>query len=209
VARPAYTTDELTHIGDEIRTVALQLFGRHGYRGVSMRAIAKELQWSATALYRYYQNKEALLAAVRAEGFRELGEILAGIRSAGSPPMEVADSAIRAYLQFAMEQSNLYRLMYELDQGQIDEQEAVARCRRTAFAEAVGIAEDILEDANMTGDPNEMAHLFWVGAHGLAALAVAQQLDLGKRYEQLITPVVQTLIQGIATVNLGANPEEG
>jgi AcrR family transcriptional regulator len=204
VARPAYTTDELTHIGDEIRTVALQLFGQHGYRGVSMRAIAKELKWSATALYRYYQNKEALLAAVRAEGFRELGEILAGIRSAGASPMQAADSAIRAYLQFAMERSNLYRLMYELDQGQIDEQEEVARCRSTAFAEAVGIAQDILEEADMTGDPNEMAHLFWVGAHGLAALAVAQQLDLGKRYEQLITPVVQTLIQGIAT----ANPED-
>ena len=35
-----------------------------------MRAIAEEMQLSAPALYRYYNNKEALLEAIRADGFR-------------------------------------------------------------------------------------------------------------------------------------------
>ena len=48
-----------------------------------------------------------------------------------------------------------------------------------------------------TGDANQMAHLFWVSAHGLAALGVANQLDMGSDFEQLIDPVITTLLNGV------------
>ena len=81
--RPAYSQDEKLRIESEIREAALRCFGRQGYRATSMRAIASELGWSAPALYRYYENKEALIAAVRAEGFRELADAFAGRRYPG------------------------------------------------------------------------------------------------------------------------------
>ena len=42
-----------------------------------------------------------------------------------------------------------------------------------------------------------MAHLFWISAHGLVALAVANQLDLGQDLDQLIEPVLQSTLLGI------------
>lgn len=46
-----------------------------------MRATAEKLGWSATALYRYLDDKEALLAAIRAIGFVQIQIILSDVRA--------------------------------------------------------------------------------------------------------------------------------
>ena len=70
MARPAFSAGKREEIESNIKATALALFASRGYRSVSMRAIAEEMQLSAPALYRYYNNKEALLEAIRADGFR-------------------------------------------------------------------------------------------------------------------------------------------
>lgn len=197
MARPAYSDQERKRIEGEIRRVALELFGELGYRAVSLRAIAKKLGWSAPALYRYYDNKESLLAAIRAEGFVEMQQRLADAAKAAPTGREAAAGAMRAYVQFAAEKPQLYQLMYELDQGTVADLPVVREERQKAFAEAIAIAERILDEAGVTGDANQMAHLMWIGVHGLTALNVASQLDLGQSHEDLIEPVVQMLMHGI------------
>ncbi len=197
MARPAYSADKREEIESNIRTTALRLFGQVGYRSVSLRGIAKEMGLSAPALYRYYDSKEALLGALRADGFQELKEMLIEVRRTASSPIEAVAEGMKAYLDFAIVQPDLYSLMYELDQGDIAESPNVFANRKGAFSEAEGMAKDILKATQRTGDANQMAHLFWISAHGLAALAVASQLDLGKGYEELIEPVVNTMLHGV------------
>ncbi len=194
MARPAYSATERERIETEIRQTAARLFGEFGYRNVSMRAIGRELNLSATALYRYYASKEALLAAIRAEGFRQLEQRLRAAQEGDTSAEAVVARAIRTYLDFALESRSLYSLMYELDQAQVTEDPSVAINRRAAFAQAEHIAQRLLSDAGRQGDPNELAHLFWIGAHGLAALALANQLDLGKDFTALVDPLLRTLL---------------
>lgn len=197
MARPAYSSDERERIETDIRQAALRLFGEHGYRNVSLRAIGRELDLSATALYRYFDSKEALLAAIRAEGFVELKNRLVQVQNLEESPLAAVATAIRVYLDFALNSRDLYSLMYEFDQTEVAEDPNVAINRRSAFSEAERMAEALLKATNQPGDPNELAHLFWIGAHGLAALALSHQLDLGKHYDALVEPLVQTLLSRI------------
>ncbi len=196
MARPAYSDDERHRIEAEIREAALRCFGRMGYRATSMRAIASELGWSAPALYRYFENKEALIAAVRAEGFLELCQALRDLRGNQSSSLETIRAAMVTYLEFARQRSDLYRLMYELDQGEVTDHPDVASNRKAAFAQAEAMAEDYLTESGTDGNPNRIAHLFWIGAHGLAALALANQLDLGQSYEELVEPLLDMVLGG-------------
>lgn len=199
MARPAYTLEKKERIEAEIRGAALRLFTRDGYRGVSLRAIADEINLSAPALYRYYPSKEHLLASIRADGFDHLGKLFQKVRLSSASPLEVAEVALREYLAFACDQPNLYRLMYQLDQGEIADHadhNVVADRRREAFGTVRQITQQVLEVLGIDGDPNELAHLLWIGAHGLAALALANQLDLGKDYDSLIDPMIRTLLTG-------------
>lgn len=200
MARPAYSIEKKEEIESSIRSTALSLFSQQGYRAVSMRAIASELGWSAPALYRYYDNKEALLASIRADGFDQLKTLLQLTRQQHSEGIETAAAAMRAYIEFGVKQPELYSLMYELDQGAITEVPNVANSRRLAFAQAEGIAEDILNQTDLSGDANQMAHLMWIAAHGLIALAVANQLDLGQSLDKLIEPVLQTTLAGLQPI---------
>jgi len=197
LARPAYTADKREEIVSRIKTTALTLFGNAGYRAVSLRAIANEMGLSAPALYRYYENKEALLGALRADGFHFLKNRLHEVRQTASSPVDAVSEAMKAYLDFAMTQPELYCLMYELDQGSISESSLAFSSRKSAFSEAEGLARDILKMTQRTGDANQMAHLFWINAHGLAALAVANQLDLGSNFDELIDPVINTMLNGV------------
>jgi len=199
MARPAYNPEKRTAIEADICAKALNLFEHSGYRSVSMRAIADELGWSATALYRYFANKEALLAAIRADGFIQMRDMLRSVRHRAQSPRDTAALAIKEYVNFALTSSAIYQLMYELDQGEIAKDPKVYANRKLAFNQAIGIAEDLLSEMEREGDATELAHLFWLNAHGLTALAVAHQLDLGKRLEDLIDPTINVLLQGLET----------
>ena len=198
MARPAYSRDKREEIEAEICRAELVLFGTEGYRNVSLRRIAQSLNWSATALYRYYDSKDTLLAAIRADGFVILRQRLSEARQTAETPFDMAALAIKTYLAFAQAQPELYRLMYELDQTELTANLQVLKNRRLAFAEAESIATDILAVQGRDGDPNRMAHLFWIGAHGLAALSVAHQLDLGQSHDAMVEPLIHTLLGGLA-----------
>ncbi|MBT2879175.1 TetR/AcrR family transcriptional regulator, partial [Streptomyces sp. McG6] len=61
---------------------ARELLEEDGSAGLSLRAVARRAGVSATAPYRHYADREALVSAVAAEGYRELAEHLAGAHPA-------------------------------------------------------------------------------------------------------------------------------
>jgi AcrR family transcriptional regulator len=77
---PSLSSEQVLEARARIRAVAEQQFAERGIEQTSMRSIAQALGWTATALYRYYDSKEALLAATRAAALDRL------VGRAGSGP---------------------------------------------------------------------------------------------------------------------------
>lgn len=196
--RPAYSEERVDEIQSEILKVALDVFRREGSAGLTLRAIATRMGWTPAALYRYFANKEELLASIRAYGFVQIAAALREARLGAGDPMDASRRAVRAYLGFAVEEAELFRLMYELDQGDSPSVEHVYVERESAFAEARLIAAEAIESGLMQGDANVAAHVLWVGSHGLAALALAHQLDLGCSFEEIIEPLIERMTAPLA-----------
>ncbi len=88
---------------------ARSLVEESGVGAVSLRQTARCVGVSAPATYRHFANKDALLAAVAAEGFRDLGAALAAAsRSEGDP----LSSMGMAYVRFALSRRGVFRLMF-------------------------------------------------------------------------------------------------
>jgi AcrR family transcriptional regulator len=196
MARPAYSDDQVDSIQREIREVALGVFRQGGMGKLTLRAIARKMGCSAAALYRYYASKDDLLTAIRAEGFARMGSTLEEARCSASDSRNAARAAMRAYLGFALEEPEVFRLMYELSQGDAQSAPTVRVERERAFSQARVLAEEAIEAGWLEGDANLAAHLLWVGCHGLATLAMADQLDLGCSYDELVEPLLARLISG-------------
>jgi AcrR family transcriptional regulator len=79
---------------EEIKTTALRLLVDRGPESVTLRAIAREMGMTAPGLYRYFPSHEDLVAALVADAYDRLAEVLGRARDAvpllpsGEPDVE-------------------------------------------------------------------------------------------------------------------------
>src|SRR3979490_410040 len=160
------------HHGD-LRTAllreAMELLDESGETELSLRAVARRAGVSPAAPYRHFADREALVSAVAAVGYRELAERVAAAPPAPSTPEQLASVAI-AYVQFALERSALFRIMFG-EPCDRDNDERVAAAAVTQYVRA------IVERTFPQADTEALATAVWALVHGLALLHLDGKLD--------------------------------
>ncbi|MGC2784726.1 MAG: TetR/AcrR family transcriptional regulator [Roseiarcus sp.] len=106
------------HHGDlraALITAAAAEIERIGYENLSLRELAASLNVSRAAPYRHFVDRRALLAALASGGFDELAAIYRKASGTGKTPQMRLNASGRAYLAFANERPQLFRLMFASD----------------------------------------------------------------------------------------------
>lgn len=203
--RRPFTKDEVDATRTRLRDAALRVFERDGYGAATMRSIAIEAKCSAAAPYLYFDSKEALLTAIRAEGFRGLAERLeAAVEAAGADLAAQLRGVLAAYIRYGLERPDLYRLMFSLRQGESARLPIVREPRERSFGVARELCHRLVDAGLLDGDANVRAHILWLNGHGLVSLHLGNQLDLGADFETLVEPLIEHW-----TAQLLAAPEPG
>lgn len=149
---------------------ARELLEEDGSAGLSLRAVARRAGVSATAPYRHYADREALVSAVAAEGYRELAGSLAQAHPAPSTPDELAAVAV-AYVRFALEHPALFRAMFAEPCDPTSEE-------RVAATQAISQYVRTIVAATVPGvDADALSTTVWALVHGLAFLHLDGKLD--------------------------------
>src|SRR5262245_25023610 len=101
---------------EDLRRVILDaagaLFLEQGYEGFSMRRVAERIGYSATTIYRYYEDKDDLLFAVVNEGFSEFARQLTEAAENVSNPLKRIEALGQAYIRFGLENPVYYQMMF-------------------------------------------------------------------------------------------------
>ncbi|SEB63081.1 TetR/AcrR family transcriptional regulator [Streptomyces sp. TLI_105] len=150
---------------------ARELLEEDGSAGLSLRAVARRAGVSATAPYRHYADREALVSAVAAEGYRELAEHLTAAHPTPSTPDDLAAVAT-AYVRFALEHPALFRAMFAEPCDPTSEERVAATAAISEYVQ--GIVRDAFPGADDTG---ALATTVWALVHGLAFLHLDGKLD--------------------------------
>jgi AcrR family transcriptional regulator len=149
---------------------AIELLEDGGETALSLRAVARRVGVSPAAPYRHYADREALVSAVAAVGYRDLAEQLAAAHPSPSTPEQLAGVAI-AYVQFALDRPALFRIMF----GEPCDRDNDERVAATA---AVSLyLREIVARAFPEADAESMATAIWALVHGLAFLYLDGKLD--------------------------------
>lgn len=167
------TTVSAYHHGDlraALVRAALELLEESGACGLSLRAVARRAGVAPSAPYRHYADRDALLSAVAAVGYRELAGYLAGAHPSPSTPTDLAAVAV-AYVQFALRRPALFRVMF----GEPCDRDSAERVAATDAITAYVAA--IVRHAFPGRDPSALATAVWALVHGLAFLHLDGKLD--------------------------------
>ncbi len=84
---------------------------------LGLREVARAVGVSATALYRHFPDKDALLAALAGEGMARLGAAQATAQRRAGSGVAGFNATGRAYIDFALANPGLFRLMFSCRPG--------------------------------------------------------------------------------------------
>ncbi len=126
---------------------------------------------SATAIYHYFENKEAILRKLRTMAAEKLNDRIRSIDSS-LQPHEFLHELGRRYLAFAQENPNLYRLMFEAPFDERAQAEDHPVLYFTYLA-ARGALEKVAKQDPRITDPRHHAMMGWMMLHGFCSLMMS------------------------------------
>ena len=181
----------------QICDVALKLFGEGGLSNVTVRAIAKELGWSHTKAYHYYDSKQAIIDALQLRLFQEFGARLSGALEPKQNPRDQIFALAHAYALFGLENRQAYQLMFHESIAN-DAPDYLNAKRDASWSPILDVMTAAVESQYLSGDPHQLGHMFWIGLHGVVSLHLSDRLDMGLSLSDLIDPLVDQLLRGAA-----------
>lgn len=162
---------------DRIVGAARDLFLGGGAEAVTMRSVAERVGVTATALYRHFDSKEALLQAVLREGFEGFGSYLYRALE-GPAPLDRLRRSGEAYLEFAVKQPQMYQTIF-VAQRPAGTCEPADPHRASTFRFLVDRVRECMEARVLKkDDPDVVALAVWAHVHGLVSLYLSGALGL-------------------------------
>ena len=188
---------------DQILTATRDLLLEEGLRGISMRKVANQVGVSATAIYRHYSDKNALVEAAVMEGRRCLVRYIQRAM-AGKTPKDRLRLTGQQYLRFALRHPKDYQVLFMAwDQRPFDLPQPRQVARHTpTFQFLLDRVEDCVRARLMPADTNvfDVAMLCWSVCHGLASLYLTggtKRRMSQARFLRLCDQVIELTLDGL------------
>jgi AcrR family transcriptional regulator len=98
----------------DILQAALSIVREEGHRSLSLRRLANNIEFSATSVYLYFKNKEALLIDLARLGYQQLNTCIDTNCKSIIDPRNRLKAMLTTYWDFATHEKELYLLMQEI-----------------------------------------------------------------------------------------------
>lgn len=158
-----------------ILDASLGLIATEGLEGFSMREVARRAGVSHQAPYHHFPDREAIMAAIVAEGFQRLRDDSRAALEGVEDPFDRLVASGRAYIDFALSHPAHFKLMFRSEHVREDRHDEARACAQGAFDVLVSVGGEVA--ARNGRRPEAVVMLAWSTAHGLATLMLEGKLD--------------------------------
>jgi AcrR family transcriptional regulator len=172
-------TRERAETREKILEAARELFVRKGYEATTMRAIADRVEYTPTAIYHHFRDKEALLTELCDRDFRSLAQAFNRIGQVPDPVERLLRIG-EAYVQFAIAHPMQYQLMFMTRRPPLKNGTAHSDPGEDAYAFLRQTCAEMIATGRLRPefqDPDELAQMAWSACHGLVSLHIVKAHD--------------------------------
>jgi len=186
------------HLREALIAASLELIGESGPRGFNLREVARRAGVSHNAPYRHFAAKDDLLLAVAEEGLAQLASTMERAMEPATNARERLQFSGCGYVDFAQRFPNHFAVMFDLPPDLVEQ-----RKNEPIGLNAFGVLLRVIEQAQAeqvlpAGDPLPAALVAWSLVHGIAKLAVAGILPMGReRALEFTWKATGTMIEGL------------
>ena len=174
---------EKSETRDKILDATRELFVSEGYDGVSMRRVAEMIEYSPTAIYVHFADKNELFHELTRQDFARLQEVMKSVEMP-SDPVERLRQIGRRYVEFGVRFPHHYQFMFmtphpahELDE---EDREIIGNPEMDAYALLKWAVEDAIKAGcfrKEVQDAELVSQTLWAAVHGVISLNIAKGKD--------------------------------
>jgi AcrR family transcriptional regulator len=190
------TGEDVDSVRGEIGAAAARLYAKGGLAAITMRDLAEATGRSPMGLYRYFRDRDEIVAWLRTDAFTRFSDALEKAFASGSDAFARARAVGTAYLDFALKHPDAYRLMFDMSQPDDARYpalvEAAARANKTVTRHVIALA-----DAGVVrGDPDTVGRALWAAAHGVVVLYLAGRVPAEENVRDFYRDTMRIAFRG-------------
>ncbi|KJS00004.1 MAG: hypothetical protein VR65_13840 [Desulfobulbaceae bacterium BRH_c16a] len=198
------TSVNMNETKEIILSAACDIYLLEGYQGMSMRKVAVKAGISPTAIYRHYENKEALHHQVLREGFRTFDSYLQSAL-VGKTALDRLNLAAERFFAFATEQKKYYEILF-LTMDHTVEHKVKGALVKDATVSKVFMVDRVrdcmLEGSLKQDDPEEVATLLLATCNGFFGFYVSKKAsdtpqEMKAKYDRMYRRLLNGLTRGL------------
>lgn len=179
-----------------IINAAHEIVRTEGIDALSIRTLAEKVDYSPSALYKYFNNKEEIIEALRVEGWNRMQTIF---ESRLDPSLDSPRKLVKAslaYLELGDQYPELYQLMFNSSVGAPDNIKAIEDDPRFK------VLTDMIKEGVKSGEfvlPDDITlleyrYLAWFIMHGICMLKVSMYRNCLNQFDPLARSIVEKFI---------------
>jgi AcrR family transcriptional regulator len=164
------------NLRETLLEAAIRLIAEVGPTAFTLREVARRAGVSHNAPYRHFRDRDDLMAAVAAQGFRELTQAMVQAAAHQTDAVNRLKRAGLGYVTFALRRPEHFTVMFDAPISKRQHQDSAAAGEQ-AFSTLIGFVKACQEAGQFAaGDSLKIALLAWTMVHGIAKLAITGRL---------------------------------
>jgi AcrR family transcriptional regulator len=190
------------NLKEEMLKIAFDFIKEHSIEKLTLKVLSDATNTSRSAIYRHFKSKDALIETMIIEGFKEFDNAVSPILKDKSIPLKKRFfKSGEAYINFAIDNPNLYKLLFGKRYAHIREE--IINLKNS---NSIGFSslQDAIKEGQKVGllkkdNSFNKAILVWSSLHGLSTLIIDGFMDIEKNYKNLYKDLFNNLLFGMVT----------
>lgn len=185
------------NLKEEMLNIALDVIATQDVEHLTLKVLADATGTARTAIYKHFKSKDALIEKVIETGFQKFDDSVATILvDKDKPLLDRFYLSAKAYIEFARNNPNLYRLLFGAKYAPIRENILSIKDDNCS---GFGALKKAIEEGQENGilkkeDSFQRTIILWAMLHGLSSLLIDGFMDVDKIYEELFEKMFQDML---------------
>ena len=190
------------NLKEEFLKIAFEFIVDNDIDKLTLKVLSDATGTSRSAIYRHFKSKDALIEVMIENGFEQFDNITAPILNDKSKSLvDRFYLTTRAYIEWAKNNPNLYRLLFGIKYATIRENTVSIKNEDCSGFGALKLA---IQEGQKSGiikdeDSYKQSIIIWASLHGLATLIIDGFMDVEEIYEELYNDMYKSLLAGLVT----------
>jgi AcrR family transcriptional regulator len=188
----------------QILDAARDILVTQGFGGLSMRKVADRIEYSPTAIYLHFHDKQSLVAELCEETFVRLVRELETLPSEFKDPLVCLRRGLQRYVRFGLKYPQHYLAAFVIPNDVAKDDEARERMQspQASGMRALGILRQIVAECVRLKklravDIDVATRALWAGVHGITSLLIVyEHFPWGDR-DAVVTTLIDAMIAGL------------